>query len=283
MRVAVIGLGSMGRAFASRALATGYDVTVWNRSPQAAAELVAGGATQAGSAADAAAAAEVSLVVVSDDDAVEAVCLGNDGVLEGLTKDGVLANLSTVSPSTARRLADKGPGDRVLDAPVMGAPALVAKGGGRFLIGGDRSTVTRLDPLWADLGDSYAYCGNAGTGATMKLLSNLQLVVGVIALAEGITIARGHGIPDSLLREVFGSSPVVSSATQGRLESLLSADHPGWFGPALARKDVRLALRLAEQSKVPVALGPAADGLLSRIVASDRDWPDFAAVIEALH
>ena len=152
MRITILGLGNMGRAFAGRALERGHDVTVWNRSAGQAAELVAKGATEAGTRRAAAADADVVLVVLADDAAVESVCLGDDGVLAALGPTAVLANVSTVSPDTVRRLAEAGPPERVLDAPVMGSPAAVAAGQGRFLVGGPLPTIRDLDPLWHDLG-----------------------------------------------------------------------------------------------------------------------------------
>jgi 3-hydroxyisobutyrate dehydrogenase len=280
MRITVLGMGSMGRAFASRAIDRGHVVTVWNRSHGKAAELVRRGATEADSVRAAVADAEVTLVVLADDQASRAVCLGDDGALAALADGAVLANVSTVSPDTARELATAGPPDAVVDAPVLGAPAAIAGGHGRFLIGGPADTVDGLAALWADLGAGYTYCGPAGSGAVLKLLSNLQLMIGLAALAEAMATARRHGIPDDLLRTVFGDSPVVSRAATMRLDSLLSADHPGWFTPELAAKDVRLAVALAGQRDVPVLLGPATEELLTRVVGAG--WPDLSAVIEGL-
>jgi 3-hydroxyisobutyrate dehydrogenase len=175
-----------------------------------------------------------------------------------------------------------GPKDRVLDTPVMGSPAVIAAGMGSFLIGGHSPTVSSLDSLWSDLGAGYTYCGEVGSGATMKLVSNLLLITGVTALAEAISTARAHGVPDDLLKNVLVDSFVVSAASKMRLESLFDSAHPGWFTPALARKDVRLAVGLAEQAGVPVRLGPATDELLSDVIDTGPSWPDFAAVIEAL-
>ncbi|HEX5406655.1 MAG TPA: NAD(P)-dependent oxidoreductase [Pseudonocardiaceae bacterium] len=280
MRVTVLGMGSMGRAFASRALDRGHHVTVWNRTAGKAAALVARGATEMSSVPDAVAHADATLVVVADDEAVLDLCVGIDGAMASVANGAVLANVSTVSPATARELAAAGPADAVLDAPVLGGPAQVAAGAGRFLIGGPAEAVHRLDRLWADLGSGYVHCGPSGTGAVMKLLSNLQLVIGVTALAEAVATARRQGIDDQLLRTVFGDSPVLSPASRQRLDAVLRPDHPGWFSPALARKDVRLAVALAEQSGVPAQLGPAVENLLTTVLAAGR-WPDFAAVLEA--
>jgi 3-hydroxyisobutyrate dehydrogenase len=116
----------------------------------------------------------------------------------------------------------------------------------------------------------------------MKILANSLLITGVASLAEAIATARKQAIPDELLRTLFADSPVVSLASNLRLDSLLDATHPGWFSPALARKDLRLAIDLAEETGVGVRIAPAAEALLTTVIDAGGEWPDFAAVIEAL-
>jgi 3-hydroxyisobutyrate dehydrogenase-like beta-hydroxyacid dehydrogenase len=282
MRVSILGMGNMGRAFAARAIETGHQTTVWNRTPGRVATLVANGALEADTATAAAVGADAILVVLADDAAVLEVCLGDEGVLASLEPDAVIANVSTVSPETARRLAGLGPEGRVIDAPVMGSPAMIAGGLGRFLIGGPPEAISALAPLWNDLGSGYAHCGPVGTGATMKVLANSLLITGVAALAEAIATARQQAIPDELLRTILADSPVVSLASNLRLDNLLDPTHPGWFSPALARKDLRLAIDLAEETGVGVRIGPAAETLLTTVIDAGGEWPDFSAVIEAL-
>jgi 3-hydroxyisobutyrate dehydrogenase-like beta-hydroxyacid dehydrogenase len=275
-------MGNMGRSFAARALEQDHHVTVWNRSAGRATALVDRGAVEAGSAPAAVRHVDVVLVVLADDAAVLEVGLGQDGILGALGPATVVANISTVSPDTIRRLARAGPEGRILDAPVMGSPGMIAGGQGHFLIGGNRPTITALDGLWRDIGAGYTHCGPVGTAATMKLVSNLLLITGVAALAEGIAIARRQSIPDDLIKSVIMDGSVVSPAGKVRLASLLDAAHPGWFSPSLARKDVRLAIELAQQAGVGVRIGPAAEALLSTVADGDEQWPDFTAVIEAL-
>ena len=282
MQVAVLGMGSMGRAFAGRALAGGHQVTVWNRSPGRTDDLVAEGAVAADSVAAAVAGAEVVLTVVADDDALLAVCLGGDGVLEHLGPAAILVNSSTVAPDTIRRLADAVPDGRVVDAPVLGSPDAVAGGHARFFVGCPPEVAAFLEPLWGDLGAGITLCGPVGTAATMKLMCNLLLITGVAALAEGIATARSQGIPDELIRTVLSAVPVVAPSGVVRLDSLLDGAHPGWFTPELARKDVRLAIDLADQTSVGVRLGPATEALLTTVVDAGGRWPDVTAVIEAL-
>ena len=81
---------------------------------------------------------------------------------------------------------------------------------------------------------------------------------------------------------MFGESPVISLTSAIRLKSVIDPNHPGWFSPTLARKDLRHAVGLAQQAGLPVRVGPAVDALLTTVVASGEEWPDFSAVIEAL-
>src|SRR6516164_4435104 len=282
MRITILGMGNMGRAFAARAIETGHQTTIWNRTPGRVAALVASGAIEANTPTTAVAGADAVLVVLADDAAVLDVCLGDDGVLASLDPDAVFANVSTVSPATSRRLAELGPEGRVLDAPVMGSPLMIAGGLGRFLIGGPAQAIAAIEPLWKDLGSGYTHCGPAGTGATMKILSNSLLITGVASLAEAIATARKQAVPDEFLRTLLADSPVLSAASNLRLDSLLDRTHPGWFSPALARKALRLAIALAEETGVGVRVGPAAEALLTTVIDAGGAWPDFAAVIEAL-
>jgi 3-hydroxyisobutyrate dehydrogenase-like beta-hydroxyacid dehydrogenase len=282
MRVTILGMGNMGQAFAARSIETGHQTTVWNRTPGRATALATIGAVEAGAPAAAVVGADAVLVVLADDAAVLEVCLGEDGVLASLESNAVFANVSTVSPQTARRLAEVGPEGRVLDAPVMGSPAMIAGGLGRFLIGGPATAISAIELLWNDLGSGYTHCGPVGTGATMKILANSLLITGVASLAEAIATARQQAIPDEFLRTLLADSPVLSLASNLRLDSLLDPTHPGWFSPALARKDLRLAIDLAEESGVGVRIGPATDALLTTVIDAGGEWPDFAAVIEAL-
>jgi 3-hydroxyisobutyrate dehydrogenase len=271
----------MGRAFASRALSKGHRVTVWNRTPDRADEVGAAGGPRADSAGQAAAGADVVLIVLADDTAVIEVCLGADGVLASLGPSAVCANVSTVAPETIRRLVDAGPAQRILDSPVMGSPEMIAAGHGSFLIGGILEAIKTVEPLWTDLGTGYTHCGPSGTGAIMKIVQNMLLITGVAALAEGIVIARENGLSEELIESMMATSGAVSPASKLRLANLLDDDHPGWFSPTLARKDVRLAIDLATQAGIPARSGPAAEALLTTVIDAGGDWPDFAAVIEA--
>jgi 3-hydroxyisobutyrate dehydrogenase-like beta-hydroxyacid dehydrogenase len=283
MRVSILGLGGMGTAFAHRALEAGHEVRVWNRSPGKGDALVTQGARAAVSAADAVAGAGVVLLVVSDDEAVRQVCLGEDrAVLRALAPEAVLTVVSTVAPATMRQIADSCPQQPVIDAPVMSSPAMILQGVGEFLVGGSDGAVESAAPLLRDLASGFTHLGPLGTGQVTKVVSNMLLITGLTAVAEGIAMARSQGVPDDALRGYLDKAIVVSQGSRFQLESVLDKAHPGQLVPQLAREYVQQAVDLAAEGGLPIRMAPAAVDQINRLLEQDRDWQDISAIIEAV-
>src|ERR1700748_364290 len=146
MRLAVLGMGRMGRALAERLLAGGHVLTVWNRTPDRAGGLVAKGARPAATPAEAALTAEATFMSLTDDDAVRAVVCGPDGAAAGIG-DGILVDASTVSPEPSAQVARAVSG-RFLAAPVLGSPAAVASGEAIYVVGGPREVYECVRPAF---------------------------------------------------------------------------------------------------------------------------------------
>jgi 3-hydroxyisobutyrate dehydrogenase-like beta-hydroxyacid dehydrogenase len=282
MRIAVLGLGNMGRAVAIRLQDRGYEVAVWNRSPGRAEELVKRGAIEAGTIADAVAGADVAITLLTNDAAVRQVCLGEGGALSNLYGEAVLVDMSTVHPDTSRALASAAPGGRFVDAPILGGPEALISGKAKLLLGGRQDVVTSLKPLWNDLSASYLYTGPNGTATTLKLLSNIILVGSTALLAEAVVTGQINGIDNGVLRRVFGESPAVASGVQLRLEDILAGDHRGWWTLELAEKDMGLALTLASGRGITLPVAAAAERLIRQSVEAGYGEQDLAAVVEVI-
>lgn len=280
MKLSILGAGKMGQALGRRALAQGHEVAVWNRSRDKTLPLEAAGAYVHQQLRDAVAGCEAALLVLSDDEAVLDVCLGQGRLLDVLGSEAALINVSTVAPATVVSLRSHSRSSRVIDAPIMGTPAAVLAGNARFFLAGDSATIQEFTQLWRDLAEHSYICGDLGRASVLKLISNSLMLLHLSALAEICTLARSNGIEDELLKKVLGESAVTSSADRLRLDSLLSAEHNGWFRPALALKDLRLGLALDLDKKLNLLLGNAAAEHLEGLVRDSRDWPDVAAVIE---
>ena len=281
MKVTVLGLGHMGAALAGRLLETDHDVTVWNRTPGKAGDLVEQGAREASSLGDAVGNAEVVFTLVTNDAAVRAIALEGD-VVGMLPDHAVLVDMSTVSPDTSREIGAATPGGRFVDAPILGGPDPFRAGRATLLLGGHPEVVKRLDPLWDDLSSGHFYTGPNGTATTLKLLSNHLLVGGTQLLMEAVVTAQAHGFSNDVLREVFGGTPAVAPGVKVRLEDVLEGDHTGWWTLLLADKDMTLVLKLAQQANVRLPIAEASEKLVRDAVDAGYGEKDLGAITEVL-
>jgi 3-hydroxyisobutyrate dehydrogenase-like beta-hydroxyacid dehydrogenase len=283
MRLAVLGMGRMGHALAERLLAGDHEVAVWNRTPHKADDLIANGAREAPTPAAAAEEAEATFTSLADDAAVRTVVTALDGVAAGLG-DGVLIDVSTVSPDTTSHLAET-VGGRLLASPILGSPTAVVSGEAGYLIGGPRELYDRLAPAYGVLAEAgrRVYVGeDARVATTLKLLSNYLLMSGIATLAETVATAQAVGLPDELIRDYLGQLPLVAPALRNRLDDIVSGDHDGWFSTTLGAKDVRLAEDLARSHGVLLPLANIVKRRFEEAAAQGWANADIGAVVELL-
>lgn len=283
MKLAVLGMGNMGRSIAGRLLQAGHEVTVWNRTPGKAGELAASGAREAGSPAEAMKDAEAAIMSLSDDDAVLDLVTGEAKLAEQLAEGAVLVDASTVSPSTSRTEAGATGIHRFVAAPVLGAPAAVADGNALYLLGGPGDAVDRLDPAWSALSEHRFHTGDdPGSATSVKLMCNYLLMGGIDLLSEVVAMAQAYSMDDEVILKLFGSLPVVPPALHNRLEDIVRGDHKGWFPARLGAKDVGLAKELAEDLGVSLHLGDAVQAPYLELIDQGRGELDVAAAVETV-
>lgn len=280
MKIAVLGMGQMGHALASRLLDTGFELTVWNRSPGRAGDLVAHGAREADNVPVAVAGATVVMTSLSNDAAVTDVLLPGGSPLP-LANGGAVVECSTISPDTTRRLAAIY-GDHLVAAPILGGPAALAAGEAALVVAGPEDTVADVRPALEAVSGAIRRCGaDPGTALVIKLLNNSLLLTGLAAVSEAVAAGQRAGLDDELLVDVFGSSPLVAAGLRNRIEDLVKGDHDGWFTPAQGAKDLGLFLDLAASPERPLPIAELARDRY-REAAREADGADLTAVIELL-
>ena len=264
MRVGFVGLGTIGRPMALR-LATdpGLDLVVHDVAPAPVAELVAAGATAAGSVA-AAAAVDVLCVMVRDDDQVRSVTA--EVLASGAAP--VLVVHSTVAPGTPAELAELGA--QVLDAPVSGGPSGAADGALAIMVGGDAAAYAAAEPVLARMGSKVVHAGPLGAGTRMKLARNLIQFVAFTAVTEAQRLAEASGLDLVALGEVVRHSDAVTGGPGAIMHrdtaAPLDPDDFWWrvldHVRTLGEKDLSFAIELAGTLGVDVPLARLArDGL----------------------
>lgn len=277
MKIGFIGLGTMGGGMAANVLKAGYELSVHDIRREAATPLLENGASWADTPAELAAECDVVLTSLPGPREVEAVALGDGGVLDGMRAGGVYIDMSTSSPtlirSVAERFADKGAA--VLDAPVSGGPVGARTGRLAVMVGGDRAVYERVKPALDAIGDRVGYIGGVGSGSIAKLMHNcigygLQTIV-----AECLTLGVKAGVDAAPLFDAICNGSVGRGSTFANTypNTYLAGNFdPPSFALRLAHKDVGLALDLAREYGVPMSVGSIAYQEMT--AALNRGWAD---------
>ena len=271
MNVGFIGLGQMGSAMAANLVKAGHHVTVWNRSPAKAVDLVAAGATLAETPA-AAAHGDVVMTMLADDSALEAVVYGDDGILNA---PALHVSHSTIGVALADRLARDS--DRYISAPVFGRPP-AAEAGKLFVVAaGADDLIDRCEPLFEAIGQRVFRVGARPSAANLvKLSGNFMIMAAVEAMAEAMTLAEKGGVDRATLLEVL-TGTLFSAPVYKTYGDMLVADafKPAGFAAPLGLKDMNLVDAAASTSRTPMPLlGIVRDHLRTAIAleGEDVDW-----------
>ncbi len=278
MRIAVLGMGRMGRAVAERLLDGGHDLVVWNRTPGKSPELLEKGAQEAGCVASAVSDVEVAITSLANDDAVRDVALGDGGIRSSLADGAVYVDASTISPDLCRDL--DGEFSRFAAMPILGSPAAVSAGQAVYLLGGDANVAAAVEPIMRSLADKVRRYGSPPLASTAKLAVNLLLLDAVVALAESFTVGRAGGLSDDQLRELLGDSPMVPPGLANRFDGVLTGHQEPWWSSVLGAKDARLAVGVVAAEGGELPLTATAQRLYEKAASSGFSDADIAAVTQ---
>jgi 3-hydroxyisobutyrate dehydrogenase-like beta-hydroxyacid dehydrogenase len=273
----------MGGNMAARFLDAGYSVYGEDRGHAPGQELAHDAMHWRGTPREIAEAADVVFTSLPDDVAVDDVASGPDGILAGLEAGKIWVDVSTVSPRASRERAEQvaALGATMLDAPVSGSVPQVQAGTLTIMVGGDRDSYTRVEPLLRVLG-TPTYIGGNGQGLVLKLAINISLAVQMLAFAEGLVLADQAGIDRKLAVDVMTKSAVGSPMLKARAPFVLDLPQDAWFDVRLMQKDLVLALDAGRQLRVPLPSANAADELLTIARALGYERRDLAALFQVL-
>jgi 2-hydroxy-3-oxopropionate reductase len=252
-RIGFIGLGIMGRGMSRNLLGAGFDLTVWNRSPERMAPLTEAGAGGAGSPEELAAACDVVFVCVSDTPDVEAVLLGKGGAIHGAKPGSLVVDMSTISPRATRDIAARlrERGIAMLDAPVSGGSEGAERGTLSIMVGGDDADLERARPYLDAMGTTITHVGPSGSGQLCKLVNQMLVVVNMLAVSEALVFAEAGGLDLERTLSAVGGGAAGSWMLSNRGPQAIRRDWRPGFTIDLQQKDLRLVLEAADDLGVP--------------------------------
>lgn len=260
LRIGFIGLGNMGGRMATCITKTGRDVLGYD---PVSANVTAAGATPAGRASDVVDGSDIILLSLPKSAVVEAVMLGDDGVLEHLRDGKIVIDLSTSAPASTRMIARKvlAAGASYLDAGISGGAAAAEKGELVLMVGGEEGSLERARPALELFSSKIFYTGESGAGHTTKLINNFLNAITLSATAEAMVAGKKAGLNLEVLLDVINNSSGVSFASLNRFPKIIKGDYlKGGLTNALMMKDVMAYVELAGDLGVasPNSAGPLA-------------------------
>lgn len=280
-RIGFIGLGLMGKPMARNLLKAGYPLLVYNRSRAPMEELAAEGAGLAESPAAIAQGSDVVITCLPDSPEVEAVVLGEDGVVAGARSGLLFIDHSTIAPATARKLhlALQHKEIEALDAPVSGGDIGAQQGTLSIMVGGSEAAFQRALPMLQVMGQNIVHIGAAGAGQVAKACNQVVVALTVQAVAEALTLAQKSGVDPAKVRSAllggFAQSRVLDVHGQRMLEGRFD---PG-FKLHLHRKDMGIVLQTAREVQLPLLGAAQVTELMNALLAQGLGDLDNAAMI----
>lgn len=282
--VGFVGLGIMGQGMARNLIKAGYTVHVWNRTASKMEPLVAEGAQAAASPAAVAEQCPIVVTCVSDTPDVEAVILGEEGIIHGAKAGSLVIDCSTISPQATReigaKLAEKA--IHLVDAPVSGGSEGAARGTLTIMVGGAEADFQRALPVLQAMGKTITHIGEIGSGQVVKLVNQVLVVGNCLAMCEALLLAQAGGVDLQKTFDAISQGAAGSWMFSNRAPQIIRRDWRPGFMISLQQKDLRLVLDAADELGVPLPGTSLIFQLYRTLEARDLGAEGNHALVKAL-
>ena len=252
--VGYIGLGLMGKSIAANILKAGFPLVVHNRSNAAVAELVAMGASAAGSPAEVASIVDVVFTNLPDSPDVEKVALGPNGIIEGSHEGLIFVDNSTTKPATARFVAERleQVGVFSLDAPVSGGDIGARNGTLTIMVGGRPETLAEVMPVFQAIGKKITHIGPTGSGQVAKAANQIMVAAQMVGLAELLIFSQKVGADPQKVVQAIQGGAAQCWTLDTKPQRLFAGNRQPGFKAYMQAKDLNIVIETARQYGVPL-------------------------------
>ena len=284
MKVAFIGLGTMGAGMAINILKAGHDVSVHNRTREKEEAVAKEGATRAQSPKEAASGAEIIVTIVSDTPDVEEVVLGANGIIQGAAEGSIVIDMSTISPAATRQMAEElsKKGIKMLDAPVSGGPEGAQNGTLAIMVGGDAADFKRALPILDAMGKTVTHVGPIGAGQITKAINQIIISGTYLTMAEGLTLGIKAGLDMQKVIQAISGGAASSWVLHNRGINVVNNTYPLGFRVKLHHKDLRIALDTARELEVTLPATALVMQIENGLIARGYGDDDVSAIGRAI-
>src|SRR5271168_4038107 len=285
VKLGFIGLGNMGNRIAQRLLDHGYPLVAYDMNIAKAEAVVAKRGFAAKNVLELTRTVDVILSCLTNDEAVQSVYAGPEGVFAQARPGTIVLEMSTISPESSRELHRLGAksGIEVLDVAISGSTPAAEQGILTLLAGGNKELFQAAEPIFQAIAQQYFLLGGPGSGTAMKLVVNTLLGVGMQAIAEAVVLGETVGLNRQRLLEVLSQTAVIAPAHVGKLARVAVQDYGPQFPLRLMHKDFQLILQAAAQEQISMPVTEAAFRVNSdELARDDNEQEDFSAVLRRM-
>ncbi|MEE8541183.1 MAG: NAD(P)-dependent oxidoreductase [Desulfobacterales bacterium] len=284
MKVAFIGMGTMGAPMALNILAAGHEVTVHNRTREREEAVAKEGAQRAASPKEAALGAEIIIICVSDTPDVEDIILAGNGIIQGAQPESIVVDMSTISPTVTRRIAAElnKKNIKMLDAPVSGGSEGAQKGTLSIMIGGEADDVAKALPVLEAMGKTITHVGSSGAGQITKAINQIIISGTYMTVAEGLTLGIKAGLDMHKVVKAVSGGAAGSWILNNRADNVIKNEYPLGFRVKLHRKDLGIALNAARELGVTLPCTAFVEQIENGLIAQGYGDEDVSAIARTI-
>jgi len=283
-RIGFVGLGIMGKPMVGHLLKSGFAVVVYDLNRDAVAELAANGAEQATSPADVAKRSDHVITMLPDSPEVQAVALGDGGLIEGLRPDMIYADMSTITPTAALKIAKElaVKGVKCLDAPVSGGQVGAEQATLSIMVGGDQAVFDAFIPVFEKMGKTVTLCGPNGAGQIVKACNQIQVALNFVGMAEALVLGAKAGVDPEIIVKVLSGGYAQTRVMDVRGPRIVKGDFKPGFRSRFHYKDLNIIMKTAQDYGVPLPATSVVHELFTAMIAKGRGDLDHSAIITVI-
>lgn len=283
-KVGFIGLGIMGEMMAKRLLSNGFELVVYNRTKDKISNLGSSKVIPAETPGEVAKNCEIVISMLADSKAVESVVYDKDGILNSVRSGFIHIDMSTISPTTTRKLYDdyRTFNAYFIHAPVLGGKAQAESGNLLIFAGGDKSAIEKCKGIFSVLGKRVWEFSSVEESARLKLAMNSMIATMIMALVQAFIVAEKAGIPKETVLEVLENSALNSQMYQVKGKSIIDGNFQPSFYVKHLLKDVNLILETAQELKVPLPVISAIREIYITALSKGYEDLDYSAIYKVI-
>jgi 2-hydroxy-3-oxopropionate reductase len=274
----------MGTPMVKNLLNAGYELIVHDLNRDAVRNLVAAGAEPANSPKEIAQKSQVIITMLPDSPHVEAVALGPNGLIEGVSVGDYYLDMSSIAPSTAIKVAEEmaAVGVKCLDAPVSGGDVGAINATLSIMVGGDENVFDEMQPIFQALGKTITLCGQNGAGQTVKACNQIQVAANFVGLAEALVLGAKAGVDPAIIVEVLSGGYAQTRVMDVRGMRIVHGDFEPGFKSRFHFKDLNIIMKTGNDYGVPLPVTSLMHELFAAMMAAGRGDMDHSGIITVL-